>query len=727
MPCQELTEDLLLDLVRGELELERAAAARMHLDACADCRARFEETRSLLGTLDRAARRQEIGLSPDRIEKILAHAAAKGRPEAARGSHSRLRTASQVRRAKTVSMAVRRRNEPNVLAMIGGLAAAAALLFIIVLSAGPGRRPRPTGPAIAKAPEVAEPAIEDSGEVVLVPEPEPIPKRGFTSPEPFTRGEQPPATTVVERPAPAPAPVPAPAVQPQAPAPLAQQPPAPAPAPVPEQAPATPERPTTQAVVATVPLTNVAGAVRLLRAGASGGGEPVGAGEIALAPGDRLVAEGVARFTLGYRHRVWLNDGARAGARRDGAAIRTILASGEMFADVVSAADHKTEVFNVETPHGTVHVRGTRFDVRVEEKRTIVGVAEGTVVCRGGRTEVTVREGNQSEIRGGYGALPPKKANAHDIGAWVRSLETYLWIEAESGRLVEGSEVASDAGASGGRFARATADGGGLLQLDVHPHKPGAYRLWGRVRNGTKRADFSTRLNDGAHMGMLNDYNAADWHWIPGPVFEMSAGAGIVSLWFAGKEAGVDRVLLTTDSGFQPRDEAVSAPSKPREGSSRPAFRAAWDPAQKRGENGLALTPCKDGPFEETAAAGAPAVKARKDPAVTGPHYLYYRVNDRLWKDRKGAAVLHVSYHAPSGGEFIVEYDSADAALFQQGTVKRADGQDTSTDGDWKVRAFTLPDARFANRQNAASDFRIAVPEGKELVIRSVSLELMDQ
>ncbi len=143
-------DDDLSALIDGELSAEREAEVRVHLDACARCRARIEE----LCNVDLALAAAELPAVPaelrQRLAARIARDAAEARPAPRRAAPRR---------------AFRRLAAPA-----AGLAAAAALALALYATLRPA--PTPEAPALVAGPEPRREAVEPP--VPVVPEPAPL-------------------------------------------------------------------------------------------------------------------------------------------------------------------------------------------------------------------------------------------------------------------------------------------------------------------------------------------------------------------------------------------------------------------------------------------------------------------------------------------------------------------------------------------------------------------------
>ena len=103
--------------------------------------------------------------------------------------------------------------------------------------------------------------------------------------------------------------------------------------------------------------------------------------------------------------------------------------------------------------------------------------------------------------------------------------------------------------------------------------------------------------------------------------------------------------------------------------------------------------------------------------------HMYFRVDDTVAHDGAYAACVRVEYFDQGNGAFALQYDSTAGAYSSAGDVQR-----TGT-GTWKTAAFDLlGDARFANRQNGGSDFRLAAGSGdaNTLTVHAVTLTISE-
>lgn len=137
-------------------------------------------------------------------------------------------------------------------------------------------------------------------------------------------------------------------------------------------------------------------------------------------------------------------------------------------------------------------------------------------------------------------------------------------------------------------------------------------------------------------------------------------------------------------------------------------------------EQGLVQIDQGDG---RTAPVTLEGKSARITDNPTGSRYMYFQVDDAIAHDGAYAACVRVEYFDQGTGSFGLHYDSTGSAYANAGDTQR-----TNT-GTWKTASFDLlGDARFANRENGGSDFRISAGSGdaNKLAVHRVTLELSD-
>ncbi|MBE3068683.1 MAG: DUF5010 domain-containing protein [Planctomycetes bacterium] len=135
---------------------------------------------------------------------------------------------------------------------------------------------------------------------------------------------------------------------------------------------------------------------------------------------------------------------------------------------------------------------------------------------------------------------------------------------------------------------------------------------------------------------------------------------------------------------------------------------------------GVALKTGADGLAEVASVAGAGAIRTLPNPHGPGA-YLYFDVADAFFFDAGDPMQVTVEYLDAGGAALDLHYDSTDAAAALAGAYKSAGAIARGQTGTWKTAVWDLKDARFSNRQNLQSDFRLFAPDGA-LAVRRVSV-----
>ncbi|MBO0885571.1 MAG: glycoside hydrolase family 92 protein, partial [Mycobacterium sp.] len=110
------------------------------------------------------------------------------------------------------------------------------------------------------------------------------------------------------------------------------------------------------------------------------------------------------------------------------------------------------------------------------------------------------------------------------------------------------------------------------------------------------------------------------------------------------------------------------------------------------------------GPVETADMTARTMVKAT-DPADF--RYMYFNLDDGIAHDGNFQASITITYLDLGTKSFVVQYDSNNPSGAHAGAYTTAGSVPRTNTGTWKTATLTVPDARFANRQNAGTDFRI--------------------
>jgi hypothetical protein len=162
-------------------------------------------------------------------------------------------------------------------------------------------------------------------------------------------------------------------------------------------------------------------------------------------------------------------------------------------------------------------------------------------------------------------------------------------------------------------------------------------------------------------------------------------------------------------------------------GAAAPAAQAApaasvvlGDPDQ---ENGLSRADEGDGRTTPVTVAGMSGRATAPGDNPAWGRYMYFRLDDRLALDGYYVARIDVTYLDEGTSRFELQYDSNDCAAPVNGAYKSGPSVTKTGTGGWKTATLEVPDARFANRENGGSDFRLSAGAG--LTVHSVTLTIV--
>jgi len=129
-----------------------------------------------------------------------------------------------------------------------------------------------------------------------------------------------------------------------------------------------------------------------------------------------------------------------------------------------------------------------------------------------------------------------------------------------------------------------------------------------------------------------------------------------------------------------------------------------------------------DGRWKALEVAGSAArTTTGKEPG----RYLYFDIDDDFaYFDAPVTVSIEVEFLDRGGGTLVLDYDdyvpgAPDRLYDHYRPVELAAIGET---GIWRTAEITLCDVRFANGQNAGADFRVWAGEGRDLVVRAVSV-----
>jgi len=135
---------------------------------------------------------------------------------------------------------------------------------------------------------------------------------------------------------------------------------------------------------------------------------------------------------------------------------------------------------------------------------------------------------------------------------------------------------------------------------------------------------------------------------------------------------------------------------------------------------GIRLIRNADGLYRLSEAAGSPCVETKPNTA-NREQFLYCEVDDDFYFEPSGPVTVTLECLDEGGGNVGVTYDSTDVRAHLAGAYTAAPSIPRGDTGKWRAFQFRLPDARFANRQNSFTDFRVSAG-GTRLRLRRVTI-----
>jgi ferric-dicitrate binding protein FerR (iron transport regulator) len=240
-------------------------------------------------------------------------------------------------------------------------------------------------------------------------------------------------------------------------------------------------------------------------------------------------------------HTVYLQRGGELALSLEEGRTHVTLARGEAFFDVTPGRDP----FEVETVHGLVTVKGTRFLVALDKNETEVAVQRGAVQFNA----MALAAGERST--GGA----PQKADLARRLPWVRALEEILRIEGEQMALSGGMAILADAAASGGRAIGAKAGPDAVAEISARRKQPVPYSFWIRLHwaHGVPSA-LSLSVGDALTWSSKDVVANPNWQWVRAGSAELPDGPFRVRLTDTHGGIRIDQIVITSDPDFTPED-----------------------------------------------------------------------------------------------------------------------------------------------------------------------------
>jgi hypothetical protein len=145
---------------------------------------------------------------------------------------------------------------------------------------------------------------------------------------------------------------------------------------------------------------------------------------------------------------------------------------------------------------------------------------------------------------------------------------------------------------------------------------------------------------------------------------------------------------------------------------------------QENQEKGLGLRPKNDGVTQPAVIDGLECRLVESPPGRN--HYFYFAI-DRAFKWAESMDVaISIEYFDDGQGYFIIQYDGSNTNTFGGAAyVTINEAEPLTNSGKWKTGYFLARKARFQNRQNAQSDFRLELHTPK-LFVRRVTVIRLD-
>ena len=110
---------------------------------------------------------------------------------------------------------------------------------------------------------------------------------------------------------------------------------------------------------------------------------------------------------------------------------------------------------------------------------------------------------------------------------------------------------------------------------------------------------------------------------------------------------------------------------------------------------------------EQTRVATIGGRQCRATNRAKGQHFLMFDVADEYLFDVDTPVRVVIEYYDEGRGSFAIRYDSTDSSAHRHGAWKDAPAARRTNSRTWKTVVLNLPDARFANRLWARTDFAI--------------------
>lgn len=143
--------------------------------------------------------------------------------------------------------------------------------------------------------------------------------------------------------------------------------------------------------------------------------------------------------------------------------------------------------------------------------------------------------------------------------------------------------------------------------------------------------------------------------------------------------------------------------------------------AEKPVSKGLRIVECEDG-AGKTEDFGGTLCWTAGSGSVSASPFLYVAADHNAVFDTRQSVAVTVEFCDAGSGQIEFQYDSNDPSATMNGAYKVVPAFTLSGTNQWRSETVTVPDARFAGRQNGSADFRLAASGEAILRVRRISV-----
>ncbi|MDO8588626.1 MAG: carbohydrate-binding protein [Armatimonadota bacterium] len=286
------------------------------------------------------------------------------------------------------------------------------------------------------------------------------------------------------------------------------------------------------------------------------------------------------------------------------------------------------------------------------------------------------------------------QAENYDVGG--QNISFYDTTPGNGGAVYRSDDVDIEPAAdTGGGYNIGWVENGEWMEYTINVAGSGDYSIKFRVAGGPSGGSFRARL-DGADLTGLK--SCADtggfqnWTTIIAPARYMAAGQHILRFCHEGNQANINYIDIASNGA-----DAVSQ-----------------DLGASNSDDGMGHAQGGDG--DTTAATiGGHYCRGNVNPAQD--FYMYFSVVDAYaYQGNKPTLAITIDYYDTGTGSLTLHYD-ATSSPYKVGATAYLTNTNT-----WKTYTWQINDAYFGNRQNGASDFRIAADVGQTFYLDTVAV-----